>query len=30
VDATVVRVDRHGLLSMGHIAVGVKFARRGK
>lgn len=26
VDATIVRVDRHKLLSMGHIAVGVKFA----
>jgi len=25
-DATIVRVDRHKLLSMGHIAVGVRFA----
>lgn len=29
VEATVVRVDRHSLLSMGHVAVGVKFASRG-
>ena len=27
VDATIVRVDRHKLLSMGHIAVGVRFAQ---
>jgi hypothetical protein len=25
VPATVVRVDRHALLSMGHLAVGVRF-----
>jgi len=26
IDATVVRVDRHKLLSMGYLAVGVQFA----
>jgi hypothetical protein len=25
VDATVVRVDRHSLLTLGHVAVGLKF-----
>jgi len=30
VEATVVRVDRHAMLSMGHLAVGVKFVGKGK
>lgn len=29
VPATVVRVDRHALLSMGHVAVGVRFESAG-
>jgi hypothetical protein len=27
IEATIVRVDRHSLLTMGHVAVGVKFVK---